>query len=144
MRSANVSRISEFYAAIDRYDMAAAMKLFAPDTVWVESPFPPSGGGVARGAAEIARDVLGPFVSLFSQLTVVRDRMIASGDDVVVLGRYRGVIASTGRDVVARFSHAWTLHDGLIVRMEQLADTAQLFLAAGYPLPPEIARVAVA
>jgi ketosteroid isomerase-like protein len=32
----------------------------------------------------------------------------------------------TGRRFTARFAHVWTLQDGLIVRLQQCADTVQL------------------
>lgn len=139
MAAAEAIRVLEFYSAVDRGDMASSMSIFAPNVVWVESPFPPNGGGVAHGPKEIAEKVLGPFTGLFAKLELVRDRVIAQGAEVVVLGRYWGVMKETGRTVVSRFSHAWTMKDGRATRMEQLADTAALFLAAGYELTASVA-----
>jgi ketosteroid isomerase-like protein len=47
-----------------------------------------------------------------------------AGDDVVVLGRYRGVAQGTGKKLDVPFVHVWTLQDGKAVRFRQFLDTA--------------------
>src|SRR5262245_45050241 len=49
-----------------------------------------------------------------------------SGERVIALGSYSGRARRTGKRFTARFAHVWTLQDGLIVRLQQCADTVQL------------------
>jgi ketosteroid isomerase-like protein len=42
------------------------------------------------------------------------------------LGFYSARAKATGRTFKARFAHVWTVRDGVIVRLQQCADTVQL------------------
>src|SRR5262245_18030113 len=44
----------------------------------------------------------------------------------------RDVPAKSGKKFTARFAHVWTLQDGLIVRLQQCADTVQLARALAH------------
>jgi uncharacterized protein len=52
-------------------------------------------------------------------------------DRVFVLGTYSARARATGRRFKARFTHVWTLRDGMIVGLQQCADTAQVARALG-------------
>ncbi len=45
---------------------------------------------------------------------------------VIGLGFYSARAKATGRTFKARFAHIWTMQDGVIVRLQQCADTVQL------------------
>ena len=49
-----------------------------------------------------------------------------AGDRVIAVGFYSGRAKATGIHFKARFAHVWTLRDGVIVRLQQCADTVQL------------------
>jgi len=49
-----------------------------------------------------------------------------AGDRVIALGTYTGRAKATGKTFAARFAHLWTLDGGVIVRLQQCADTVQL------------------
>jgi ketosteroid isomerase-like protein len=57
-----------------------------------------------------------------------------AGDRVIGLGFYSARAKATGRTFKARFAHVWTMRDGLIVRLQQCADTVQLAKASGQDL----------
>jgi uncharacterized protein len=61
----------------------------------------------------------------FSGFTVNPEHFAGDGDMIVALGRYRGTLNKTGRQLDAQFAHAWTLHNGRVVRFQQYTDTAQ-------------------
>jgi ketosteroid isomerase-like protein len=42
------------------------------------------------------------------------------------MSNHTGRARRSGKRFTARFAHVWTLHDGLIVRLQQCADTVQL------------------
>jgi uncharacterized protein len=52
-----------------------------------------------------------------------------AGDRVFALGTYSGRAKATGKMFSARFSHLWTLEGGVLVRLQQCADAAQLVRA---------------
>ena len=45
---------------------------------------------------------------------------------VFALGTYTARAITTGRTFKARFAHVWTMREGRIVRLQQVADTAQI------------------
>lgn len=126
-----VQIVAAFFAHVRSGDVPAAAGLLAADVVWLESGLPPIGGThVGREAA--IRDAVGPFVSQFSEFEIAPERYIESGDEVVVLARYRGVLRGTGRRVEARAMYVFAIKEGVAVRVEQIGDTAQ-FLAPASP-----------
>jgi uncharacterized protein len=48
------------------------------------------------------------------------------GDRVFAIGTYSARARATGKSFKAQFAHLWTLRDGMIVRLQQCADTVQL------------------
>src|SRR5215510_7179534 len=99
----------------------------------------------ARGNPEVIRQVLGREVrwevvdgfpygavyegldhvlhDFFGRLFTDFDEFFESGDHVIALGSYSGRARRSGKRFTARFAHVWTLRDGLIVRLQQCADT---------------------
>ena len=57
--------------------------------------------------------------------------LFEAGNQVFALGTYSARAKATGRTFKARFAHVWTLRDGVIVRLQQCADTVQLAKALG-------------
>jgi ketosteroid isomerase-like protein len=100
--SDNTGAVTRFYDQVRQGDIPSATEIFADELTWVEPPFPGHSGGTFRGKATILEQVLGPFVSTWSDLTVTPDRVIDGGADVVVLGRYAGKHKDTGRPFEAR------------------------------------------
>jgi len=52
------------------------------------------------------------------------DEFLEAGEEVVVLGRYRGIAKGTGKRLDVPFVHVWTLDGALAVRFRQFLDTA--------------------
>ena len=113
----------------------------------------------ARGNPEIIRQVLAPdvrwevvpgfphsdvylglngvfdfFTRLFSDFEnwhTEPSELFETGDRVIALGTYSARAKATGKSFNARFAHVWTMRNGLIARLQQCADTAQLAKALG-------------
>jgi ketosteroid isomerase-like protein len=49
-----------------------------------------------------------------------------TGDRVVAIGTYSARAKATGKSFKARFAHVWTVREGVIVRLQQCADTVQI------------------
>src|SRR6476620_3783859 len=59
----------------------------------------------------------------WSEFTAVPDEFLDAGDEVVVLGRYRGTAKQTGKQLDVPFVHVWSLRDGKAWRFRQFLDT---------------------
>jgi uncharacterized protein len=93
--------------------------------------FPYADGNPYRGPQAVAEGVFGRIVSDVQSFAVLPERFIEGGDTVVVEGRYRGTMGTTGTPLDAQFAHIWQLRDGKIVRFQQYTDTKQWSDAAG-------------
>ncbi|HEV8318167.1 MAG TPA: nuclear transport factor 2 family protein [Vicinamibacterales bacterium] len=133
----NTQLVKDAYAAFLRGDIAAILAVVDEAVQWqgvigTEGVLPQAGLRQGRGA-------VGEF---FSQVdaTVAFDEFapsefIAQGDQVAVVGSYRGRVKPTGQ----RFDSAWamvfTIRDGRITRFREFTDSAQLVRA--YTTRPE-------
>ena len=64
----------------------------------------------------IAAGVFGRVASAIEDFTLVPAPFVGGGDQVVVMGRYGGVVKASGAPLDAQFCHAWRFEDGRIVR----------------------------
>ena len=83
-------------------------------------------GGVYEGLDNVLQDFFGRLFTDFDDFVATGSEFFDSGDRVIALGTYSGRARRSGKRFTARFVHVWTLHDGLIVRLQQCADTIQL------------------
>lgn len=126
MSEKNIALVKEGYAAFARGDIPALLELLADDVEFVlHYPQNPTLGGRYRGRASVA-DWLQRLdqeveVTLFSP-----DQFIASGDQVVVLGRQAGRVRSTGRHGQLEWVNLFTVHNGRVTRFEEFLDSYAL------------------
>ena len=83
-------------------------------------------GGVYVGLDDVLHNFFGRLFQDFESFVPVGTEFFESGDRVIALGSYTGRAKATGKEFTARFAHVWTVQDGLIVRLQQCADTVQL------------------
>ena len=120
----NVAIVRRSYAAFARDDMDGVVGDMHPDIVWHQAQGLPH-GGVYHGLAEVRRNVFDPLDrDWWSEFTAEPEDFLDAGDEVVVLGRYRGVAKETGKKLDVPFVHVWTLEDGRALRFRQFLDTA--------------------
>jgi uncharacterized protein len=104
--------------------MDAVMADMHADIVWHQAQGLPH-GGVYHGLAEVRRNIFDPLDrDWWSEFTAEPDDVLDAGDEIVVLGRYRGIAKETGKKLDVPFVHVWTLQDGKAVRFRQFLDTA--------------------
>jgi ketosteroid isomerase-like protein len=121
--SPNESVVRRLYRA--RGNPEVVSQVLARDVRWeVVHGFPYS--GVYNGLDNVLRDFFGRLFTDFDEFVVDGSEFFESGEDVIALGSYSGRATKTGKRFTARFAHVWTLKDGLIVRLQQCADTVQL------------------
>jgi ketosteroid isomerase-like protein len=120
--SPNVSVVRRLYRA--RGNPEVVSQVLAGDVRWeVVDGFPYS--GVYKGLDSVLRDFFGRLFTDFDEFVADGSEFFESGEHVVALGSYSGRATKTGKTFTARFAHVWTLKDGLIVRLQQCADTVQ-------------------
>jgi ketosteroid isomerase-like protein len=112
------------YDAFARDDLDAVLADLDPQIEWHQAQGLPH-GGLYRGVDEVRRNVFEPLDrDWWETFTVTPEQFLDAGDEVVVIGRYRGVAKGTGRPLDVPFVHVWTFRDGLAVRFRQFLDTA--------------------
>lgn len=107
--------VGDWYETRDR-------ALLSPDVVQeIAEGFPH--GGVYRGVDAIYDGFFPAIRRDFPDWRVEVERIVAADEMVVVIGRYRGRAAATGRSVDAPFVHLWRVVGGRIVWLRTYTDT---------------------
>jgi ketosteroid isomerase-like protein len=111
--------VQDVYGAFRVRDMARLFQHFAENIEILQSPDLPW-GGCYRGHDE-AREFLAALTGHISS-SVTIERMINSGDRVVVTGQTRGTVKANDAPFDSPFAHVWTIRSGRIVRAEFYVD----------------------
>ena len=116
--------VQRSYAAFACGDLDGVLGDLDPDIEWVQAQGLPH-GGTYHGIAEVRRNIFEPLdAEWWDEFTADPDEFVDAGDEVVVLGRYRGVAKGTGKRLDVPFVHVWTFRDGKATRFRQFLDTA--------------------
>ena len=122
----NVQTIKAAYAAFANNDPSVLFGAMAPDVQWSEAEGNPlSDRNPYVGAQAIGEGVFGRLLGAIHKFTVAPDRFVDGGDDVVVFGRYSGIMKDSGAKLDAPFCHAWRFKADKIVSFQQYTDSAQ-------------------
>jgi len=121
--SANVTVVRRFY---DNLGSPEVLTQVLSPTIRLEiTPGFPYGGDYV-GVDSVFRDFFGRVLQDFEDWRTTMSELFDAGDRVIALGTYSGRAKSTGKPFSARFAHLWTLERGVMVRLQQCADTVQL------------------
>ena len=127
----NVDLVKEAYAAFATGDLQKLLGLMSPDVVWV---FPASKvipwSGTFTGPSEVTK-----FFAALKEHSVIEVHevlhFVASDDHVLVLGRERVRVKSTGLSWACDWVNAVTVVDGKIAGFREYTDTAAIASAFG-------------
>ncbi len=122
MSEQNVEFVKSVYGAFDRGDVPAVLGAFADDIEWVEAEGMPY-GGVYHGPDAVAQNVFGPITEDIDGFTLIRERFIASGQEVAAVVRYTGTGKASGKTLDVPAVHVWEIKDGKLGRFQQYIDT---------------------
>jgi uncharacterized protein len=129
--------VKAVYDSHERRDTPTLVELLHPEVEWFQAEgHPYAGDGPWRGPDEVVEQVANPINEDWDGFLTHVEEYIDAGDQVIVLGRYRGVYKATGRAVDAQVCTVYTVRDGLIVRWQQFTDTAQIRAAMGVQEEP--------
>ena len=123
----NVEFMKGLYQAFAAGDVPKVLGSMADDIEWWEAEGNPwSPGRAFVGVQEVVEGVLGRIAGEFEGFEVVPERFLSDGDDVVMIGRYRGKGIATGKVLDAQVLHLWTVRGDKVARFQQFVDTRQL------------------
>ncbi len=119
-----VEIVQRSYDAFGRGDMDAVVADMHPDIEWHQAQGLPH-GGLYRGLDEVRRNIFDPLEgSWWDVFSADPEEFLGAGEQVVVIGRYRGVAKGTARRLDVPFVHVWTFADAKAIRFRQFLDTA--------------------
>lgn len=120
----SVEIVKRSYDAFARKDLDGVMGDMHPDIEWQQAQGLPH-GGTYHGLDAVRRNIFEPLdAEWWSEFSADPDEFLAAGDEVVVIGRYRGLAKETGKRLDVPFVHVWTLQEERAVRFRQFLDTA--------------------
>jgi uncharacterized protein len=118
----NIVVVRRLYEA--RGNPEVIRQVLAPDVRWeVVEGFPHS--SVYLGLAGVG-DFFTRLFADFEDWHTEPSEFFEADDRVFAIGTYSARAKATGRTFKARFAHLWTLREGVIVRLQQCADTVQI------------------
>lgn len=119
-----VATVRRSYEAFARGDMDSVLADMHPEIEWHQAQGLPH-GGFYKGLDDVRRNIFDPLDrDWWAEFAAEPEQFIDGGDEVVVLGRYRGVAKGTRKRLDVPFVHVWTVRDGKAVRFRQFLDTA--------------------
>lgn len=121
----SLQTIQAAYAAFASNDPSALFGAMAPDIQWNEGQGTPlADRNPYVGAQAIGEGVFGRLMAAIDNFSVVPDRFVDGGDDVVAFGRYGGTMRHSGATLDAPFCHVFRFVNGRIVSFDQFTDSA--------------------
>jgi ketosteroid isomerase-like protein len=120
----NVATVRRSYEAFERGDMDAVVADMHPEIEWHQAQGLQH-GGLYRGLDEVRRAIFDPLgEDWWDEFSAEPDEFLDAGDEVVVLGRYRGRAKGTGKRLDVPYVHIWSFEAGKATRFRQFLDTA--------------------
>lgn len=129
----NVELVRDWYAALARGDVSAALDAMDPDIEWREAegnPYQPS-GEPWHGRDAVVQNLFVRLGTEWDGFTVTPGEFHDAGPVVVVEARYTGTYKDTGKSLDAQVCHVWKVRDGKLASFQQFVDTGQLQDVAG-------------
>ena len=125
MSQANIEIAKNCYDAFGRADIPALLAALAEDVEWITPGDGIPTEGTRRGPAEVGEffEVVG---STWSFTSFEPREFIASGDTLVVVGRYAGTAKATGKPVASDWVMVWKIRDGKVAYFREFTDTLAL------------------
>jgi len=121
---AAIDLVKRSYVAFAEHDLDRVLADMHPDIEWQQAQGLPH-GGTYRGLPDVRANIFDPLDrDWWDGFTADPDEFLDAGDQVVVLGRYRGRAKQTGKQLDVPFVHIWTVRDDKAIRFRQFLDTA--------------------
>jgi ketosteroid isomerase-like protein len=131
MSEREIQSVRRIYDALSRWDVKELARDVTHDFELILPPTVPWGGtrhgpdGIEAFAMVFRDHVEGQWAD--------PDDFIDAGDLIVVLGRLRGRVKTTGSEFEEHFAHIWAFSDGMPSRCRSYFDTAPIIAALDLP-----------
>ena len=120
----NVDAVRRSYEAFARGDLDGVVADMDPAIEWHQAQGLRH-GGLYHGLAEVRAAIFDPLdAEWWDEFGAEPGELLDAGDEVVVLGRYRGRAKGTGKELDVPYVHVWSFRDGRAWRFRQYLDTA--------------------
>ena len=127
--AAEIETVKEYYAAVNRNDIPAAMKFFDPQAEWTEPPNYP-GAGTHRGHAEVMAN-LSKGRNSWAEGTCEPERFIVAGDKIVVFVHVRVRLKDHTDWIDACFADVYTFRNGKAIQGRSFGERQEALEWAG-------------
>jgi len=135
---ANVALVLSVYDAFRRGDVATILNHLDPQVEWnYEGPAAIPFAGIHHDRESVAK-FFEAIAGTMDEIKLHMEPFAAQGDNVVTSGRYQARVKPTGKRVDVPLVHLWTIRNGMVVRYQNLTDTAAT--AAAYTSGAAAAR----
>jgi ketosteroid isomerase-like protein len=125
LSQANIEIAKNCYEAFGRGDIPALLAALAEDVEWITP-----GEGIPTEGTRRSRAEVGAFFeavgNTWSFTSFEPREYIASGDTLVVMGRYGGFAKATGKPVASDWVMVWKIRDGKVAYFREFTDTLAL------------------
>ena len=123
----NVEIIQNLYADFAKGDVPAVLQRFDSKIVWNEAEnFPYADGNPYVGPQAVLEGVFARLGAEWEYWNLTDQTYYeATSGEIIVTGRYKAKNKITSKEINVQFVHMWTLHDGLVTKFQQYADTYQ-------------------
>ena len=127
----NVEIVQNLYAAFAKGDVPAVLQKFDPKIEWNEAEnFPYADGNPYIGPQAVLEGVFARLGAEWEYWNLTEQTYYeANSGEIIVTGRYKAKNKLTSKEINVQFVHMWTLHDGLVTKFQQYADTYQTYEA---------------
>jgi hypothetical protein len=124
----NVELVKQGYQYFAEGNVEAVLELFHPEMEWNECQGFPyvSGDGLFIGPNAVVQNVFAKIPEYMDGFQVDVQELFGSGDKVVMVGHYKGVWKTTGKEFKANATHVWTLKEEKVTHFFQAVDTAEI------------------
>jgi ketosteroid isomerase-like protein len=129
MSQENVEVVKRIYEELNSHQ-AFPPELFAPDCVTDLTQVSLEDVGVLHGV-HASQMALGPYFGTFDDFHVAAEVLHNDEHRVVTAIRDGGRIKGSSSEIWSHYFHAWTLRDGMVVRLSSHRDREEAFKAVG-------------
>lgn len=117
----NKEVVEELYRCFYKKDAKCFKHYCSPSIIWQQnSGFP--GEGTHQGPEAVLNKVFKAFNNEWRAWTFEIERIIDTGDDIVVLGNFSGYLRDSSNKFKIAASHIYSFDDGKIVKFQQFTN----------------------
>lgn len=123
--------VRSLYTAFAAGDVPTFLSKLHADLVWNEAEGFPFADRNPYALPQLVEGVFGRVLAEWPDFQVVVGELAGGPEVVTMFGRYRGTHAKSKKKLDAQVAHTWWVRDGMVVRFQQMVDTAAVARSRG-------------